>query len=72
MMGFGSAGMFLFWAAILALLAGGGASLFSQMTSSRRSGDRQRETERQLLDERFARGEVGGDEYEAVRAQIGR
>ena len=72
MMGFGFMGMFLFWGAILALLAGGGALLFRQTTGSRPSGDRQRRTARELLDERFARGEIGREEYEAIRAQIER
>jgi len=72
MMGFGFLGMFLFWGAILALLAGGGALLFRQTTGSKPSSDPQRTTARQLLDQRFARGEISGDEYDIIRAHIER
>lgn len=72
MMGFGFLGMLLLWGAILALLAGSGVLLFRQATGSRSGTDRQSLTARQLLDERFARGEIDAEEYDAVRTQIER
>ena len=70
MMGFGFVGMFLIWGVVLALLAGGGVLVFRQATVSRPVSDEHRVTARQLLDKRFARGEISRDEYDAIRAQI--
>ena len=72
MMGFGFVGMFLFGGVVLALLAGGGLLLLRQAGGSGPGGERQRLTAREILDERFALGEIGGEEYDAVRAQIER
>jgi putative membrane protein len=70
MMGLGFLGMLLFWGVLLALLVGG-AILVLRQTSAIRPADAQRQpTARQVLDERFARGEIDRVEYEAIRAQI--
>ena len=70
MMGFGFLGMFLFWGALLALVVGGAALVFRQTTGARSPGGQHQPAARQILDERFARGEVSREEYEAIRAQI--
>jgi putative membrane protein len=72
MMGFGFLGMLLFWGVLLALLAGGVVWVFRQTTSARPTDMQGRLTARQVLDERFARGEISSDEYETIRAQIER
>ena len=70
MMGFGFLGMFLFWGVLLALVVGGAVLAFRQTTGARPPGGQRQPTARQVLDERFARGEVSREEYEAIRAQI--
>jgi uncharacterized membrane protein len=73
MMGFGFLGVFLIGGLLLALLVGGAGLVLRETSGSshRLSGQRQL-TARQVLDERFARGEIGREEYEAIRAQIER
>ena len=70
MMGFGFLGMFLFWGALLVLLVGGVVLVLRQTAGIRLSGSLRQPTARQLLDERFARGEISREEYDAIRAQI--
>lgn len=53
-------------------LAGGATLVFRQMTGTRSSGGQRQPTARQVLDERFARGEISREEYEEIRAQIER
>jgi putative membrane protein len=72
MMGFGFLGMLLLWGVLLAVLVAGGVLVFRQ-TGGWSTGTGQRQpTARQVLDERFARGEIGREEHEAIRAQIER
>ena len=73
MMGFGFLGMLLIGGLLLALLVGGAGLVLREtgVGSQGQSGQRQT-TARQVLDGRFARGEIGREEYEAVRAQIER
>lgn len=70
MMGFGFLAMFLFWGALLALLAGGATVVLRQATGTRPKATQDRRTARQILDNRLARGEISQDEYETIRAQI--
>jgi len=70
MMGFGFLGMFLFWGALLALLAGGGAWALRQATGASTPGRQSQPTPHQILDGRFARGEIDREEYEAIRARL--
>lgn len=72
MMGFGFLGMFLFWGVLLALLVGGVVLVLRQTNGIRSSGGQRLSTARQVLDERFARGEISREEYDAIRAQIER
>jgi putative membrane protein len=69
-MGFGFLGMLLLWGIPLALVLGGAVWLLRQATGARQlSGERQ-PTARQVLDERFARGEIDRAEHEAIRARL--
>jgi putative membrane protein len=70
MMGFGFLGMLLFWTALLALVVGSVVWVFRHATGTRSSGDQRQPTARQVLDERFARGEISREEYEVVRARL--
>ena len=72
MMGFGFVGMLLFWAVLLVFLVGGAILVFRQATGTRLPGDQHQPTARQVLDGRFAQGEISPEEYEAIRAQIER
>ena len=73
MMGFGFLGMLLIGGLLLALLVGGAGLVLREMggSSQGQSGLRQ-PTARQVLDERFARGEISREEHETIRAQIER
>lgn len=70
MMMFGLLGLLLFGGILVALLVGGGALLYDRESSSDRAGDSRRSTARETLDRRLARGEIGRDEYQAIRDQI--
>lgn len=70
MMGFGFLGMFLFWGVLLVLLVGGGVLVLRNMTGIRLPGGQRQPTARQVLDERFARGEISREEYDAIRTRI--
>jgi putative membrane protein len=72
MMGFGFVGILLFWIVLLVFLVGGAILVFRQATGTRVLGDQRQPTARQVLDERFARGEISAEDYEAIRAQIER
>jgi putative membrane protein len=72
MMGFGFVGMLLFWAVLLVLLVGGAILVLRQATGTRLPGDQRQPTARQVLDGRFARGEISAEDYETIRAQIER
>ena len=69
MMGYGFLGMLLFWGVLLALLVGGAVLLLRQTPGARSTGE-QRPTARQILDERFARGEISREEHDAIRARL--
>jgi putative membrane protein len=71
-MGFGFLAMLLLWGIPLALVVGGAAWVFRQATGTRQPGGQRQPTARQVLDERFARGEISREEYETIRAQIER
>ncbi|HIP97237.1 MAG TPA: SHOCT domain-containing protein [Anaerolineae bacterium] len=64
-MGFGFVGMLLFWGALLVFLVGGTALVMRQT-----SGGQRQPTARQVVDERFARGEIRREEYDAIYARI--
>jgi uncharacterized membrane protein len=70
MMGFGFGGMLLFWGVLLALLGGGAALAFRQLTGTGAPDGQQRQTARQILDERLARGEISQEEYDLIRARV--
>ncbi len=70
MMGFGFFGMLLFWGTLLALLAGGTVLVLRQIAGTRSSGEQRQPTARQVLDERFAQGEISREEYEPIRARL--
>ena len=69
MMGLGSLGMFLLWGFLLALGAAGIALVVWLATGGGISSGQTRPRARQVLDERFARGAMDREEYEAGRAQ---
>ncbi len=62
--------LLLFGGALLALLVGGGVMLHEREGNGGRARKRPEPTARETLDERLARGEIGRDEYEAIRHQI--
>ena len=70
MMGFGFFGMFLFWGVLLALLIGGGTLVSRQVPALQSYSGRRQPTALQILDGRFARGEISHEEYESIRARI--
>jgi putative membrane protein len=69
MMGFGFLGMLLFWGLFLALIVGGAAFLLQRKGDS---GPARDTTALRILDERLARGEIGREEYETIRAALQR
>ena len=71
-LGFGFLGMLLFWGILLVLVVGGAVLVFRQTTGGRPLNGQRQPTARQVLDERFARGEINQEEHEAIRAQIER
>ena len=72
MMGFGFLLLLLLGGALVAVLLGGMGLLFRKGSTSQWLGGQHQPTARQVLDERFARGEISADEYETTRAQIER
>jgi putative membrane protein len=69
MMGFGFLGMLLFWGLFLALMVGGVAFLLQRKGDA---GSARDTTALRILDERLARGEIGQEEYETIRAALQR
>ena len=70
MMGLGFVRMFLFWGALLALLAGGAWLLFRQTMGNRAPTPKHRQTARQIVDERLARGDISREDHETIRTRI--
>ena len=72
MMGFGFLGILLLGGLVLALLIGGVVAVPRQAGDTRWFGGQRQPTARQVLDARFARGEIDREEYDTIRAQIER
>jgi putative membrane protein len=70
MMGFGFLWLLVLGGAFVAVLLGGAGLLSRKGSNSQWLGGQRQPTARQILDERFARGEIGTEEYETVRAQL--
>ncbi len=70
MMGFGFGGMFLSWGVLLALLVGGAILAFRLITGTRMPVGNVQPTARQILGDRFVRGEITREEYDLVLARI--
>ena len=70
MIGFGFLGILVFGGVLLALLIGGLVPVFRRTGNTPLFEGQHPPTARQVLDERFARGEIGSEEYETIRAQI--
>ena len=70
MMGFGFLLLLLLGGVLVAVLLGGVGLLSRKGSNSQWLGEQRQPTARQVLDERFARGEIDADEYETIRAQI--
>lgn len=64
--GFGGIGMLLFWVAIIAV----GVVLVKSLTSSSRNRDVQSKTPRQILEQRYAAGEIGREEFEEKKRDL--
>ncbi len=58
--------MFLFWGGLIALVIWGVKSVVSSSGRSVSSGQNARE----ILDQRYARGEIDRDEYETMKADL--
>jgi len=71
MMGFGFLLLLLLGGLLVAVLLGG-LGLMSRKGGGgvQWPGGQRQQTARQVLDERFARGEISAEEYETIRAQI--
>ncbi len=72
MMGFGFLVMLLFLGILLALVAGGAVWVARQASGTRTPSAPRQPAARQILDERFARGEISREEYETIRGQLER
>lgn len=70
MMGFGFLLLLLVGGVLVAVLLGGVGLVSRKEGNDRWSFGQRQPTARQVLDERFARGEIGPEEYEKIRAQI--
>jgi putative membrane protein len=70
MMGFGLLLLLLVGGAVVVALLGGVGLLSRTNSNNRWPGGQHQPTARQILDERFARGEISTEEYEATRAQL--
>jgi putative membrane protein len=70
MMGFGFLWLLVLGGALVAVLLGGAGLLSRKGSNSQWLGGQRQPTARQILDERFARGEINAEEYETVRAQL--
>ncbi len=70
MMGFGFLVLLFLGGVLLVPLLGGAGLVSRQDGSALRFGGQRQPTARQVLDERFARGEIDREEYETIRARI--
>ena len=70
MMGFALFGLLLLGGGLIAVLLGVTGLAFRTGEPSQPAGGRRHLTARQVLDERLARGEIGQEEHEQIRAQI--
>jgi len=70
MMGLGFLGILLVGGVLLALFIGGLAPALRRTGAPPLFRERCQPTARQVLDERFARGEISAEEYEVIRARI--
>lgn len=64
--GFGALHMLLFWALLIVLIV----ALVRWLGSMRESGDRSRGRALEILQERYARGEIQKDEYEQKKRDL--
>ena len=71
MMVFGFLFLLLVGGLFAALMVGGGGTLLNQIGGGGGSQNRQRETARDILDRRLARGEISREEYREIRDQVG-
>ena len=69
MLGFGLLVVLLLGGVVLAL-ALGGAGWLRQTGALRPSDEQRRPSPREVLDARLARGEIGQEEYRAIRARL--
>jgi putative membrane protein len=66
-MGIGGVFMLLFWALVMLVVV----LLIRWQLSSTGDADRARRSPRDILDERYASGEIGREEYEQKRRDLG-
>jgi uncharacterized membrane protein len=71
MMEFGFLWLLLQGGVLLVVFLGGLGLLAGKNSNSQWLGGQRPMTARQILDERFARGEIDAEEYETVRVKIG-
>ncbi|NQU30288.1 MAG: SHOCT domain-containing protein [Anaerolineae bacterium] len=69
MIGFGGLGMILFWVVVIAgiiwlVMALGGSNL--QLPKQSKNG----QSAREILDQRYARGEIDREEYESMKKDL--
>lgn len=72
MMGLGFLLLLLLGGVLVAVLLGGAGLISRKGSNGQWLGGQRQPTARQVLDERFARGEISAEEYETIRAQIER
>jgi len=70
MMGFGFLVLLLLGGVLVAVLLGGLGLVPRRGANDQWLGGQRLPTARQVLDERFARGEIKAEEYETIRKQI--
>jgi len=70
MIGFGFLLLLLVGGVLVAVLLGGAGLVSRKEGNDGWSLGQRQPTARQVLDERFARGEIGPEEYDKIRAQI--
>jgi uncharacterized membrane protein len=72
MMGFGLVVFLLIGGVVLVAILGGLGVVSRKGTETQWLGGQRQPAARQVLDERFARGEISSNEYETIRAQLER
>ena len=72
MMGFGLLWLLVLGGALVVVFLSGLGLLAGKNPNSQWLGGQRQPTARQILDERFAQGEIGAEEYETTRAQLER